>query len=63
MLPAGVISGVDHQNNRVFVERTKDQIKNSPEFDDSMIEDLRYRETLGTYYGEEGPGWYANPSR
>jgi hypothetical protein len=63
MLPAGVVSGVDHQNKRVFVDRMKDQIKNAPEFDDTMLEDLKYRENLGTYYGEEGPGWYNNPTR
>src|SRR5688500_19400662 len=31
MVPAGVVSGVDHQNKHIFVERTKDQIKNAPE--------------------------------
>jgi hypothetical protein len=63
MLPAGVVSGVDHQNRRLFVERTKEHIKNAPEFDDTMLQDLKYREQLGSYYGESGAGWYANPSR
>lgn len=57
MLPAGVVSGVDHNNRRVFVERTKEQIKNAPEFRDEMIDDPSYRSTIGTYYGE-GKGWY-----
>lgn len=57
MLPAGVVSGVDHNNRRVFVERTKEQIKNAPEFKDEMIDDPNYRSTIGTYYGE-GKGWY-----
>jgi len=57
MLPAGVVSGVDHNNRRVFVERTKEQIKNAPEFKEAMIDDPSYRGTLSTYYGE-GKGWY-----
>jgi hypothetical protein len=58
MLPAGVVSLVDHNNKRVVVNRTKDQIRGAPEFDDSMIADLGYRERLGKYYGEGGAGWY-----
>ena len=36
MLPAGVLKTVDHVNEKVFVNRTKDEIKNAPEFDDSF---------------------------
>jgi len=59
MLPAGVVSNIDHQNQRVFVERTKDQIKGAPTFDESMVNDQTYRTNLGNYYGEEGLGWYS----
>ena len=31
MLPAGVLKTVDHVNEKVFVNRTKDEIKNAPE--------------------------------
>jgi hypothetical protein len=62
MLPAGVVSGVDHQNKRVFVERYKEQIKNAPSFDESLIEDMQFRDKVGRYYGDEGPGWYTKPS-
>ena len=58
MLPAGVVSLVDHQNKRVMVNRTKDQIKGAPEFDEKLIVDDKYRESLGSYYGESGAGWY-----
>ena len=58
MLPAGVVSGMDHQDKLVFVSRTKDLIKNSPEFSDDLFKDMKYREQLGSYYGEEGAGWY-----
>jgi hypothetical protein len=52
MLPAGVVSRVDHADRRVWLDRTKEQIKNAPEFDEKMREDMTYRERLGTYYGE-----------
>ena len=57
MLPAGVISSVDTQEKKVFVNRTKDQIKNAPEFDDALTDDEAYRNRLGTYYGAGGAGY------
>ena len=43
MLPGGIITNVDHDDEKIFVDRTKDQIKNAPEFDDSLIRDDEYR--------------------
>jgi hypothetical protein len=57
MLPAGVIMSVDHDDDKVFVNRTKDEIKNAPEFDDSMRNDESYRTELGSYYGQGGRGY------
>jgi hypothetical protein len=57
MLPAGVIRGIEEAEERVFVNRTKDEIKNAPEFDESMLEDETYHSTLGTYYGPGGMGY------
>jgi hypothetical protein len=57
MLPVGVIKTVDHVNETVFVNRTKDEIKNAPEFDDSLRLDEKYRTELGTYYGRGGRGY------
>ena len=54
MLPAGVIENVDHDREMIFVERTKDEIKGAPEFDDSLTRDEDYRGRLGSYYGEAG---------
>ena len=52
MLPAGVIKTVDHVNENVLVNRTKDEIKNAPEFDENAIrDDEQYRSRLGGYYG------------
>jgi len=57
MLPAGVIRSIDTTDERVFVNRTKDQIKDSPEYDDSMLDDESYRSRLGSYYGQGGQGY------
>jgi hypothetical protein len=57
MLPAGVIRGADHDDETVFVNRTKDQIKNAPEFNDTLTGDEGYRTKLGSYYGQGGEGY------
>jgi hypothetical protein len=57
MLPAGVIDRIDMDDRRVFVHRTKDEIKNAPEFDDMTYRDETYRSGLGTYYGRGGAGY------
>ena len=57
MLPAGVVRSADHAEEKVFVNRTKDQIKNAPEFDDNLTRDEGYRMRLGSYYGQGGSGY------
>ena len=57
MLPAGVVKNVDHDDETIFVNQTKDEIKNAPEFDDSLAHDDDYRGRLGTYYGAGGAGY------
>jgi hypothetical protein len=57
MLPAGVVKSVDHDDETIFVNRTKDEIKSAPEFDDSLAQDDDYRGRLGTYYGPGGAGY------
>jgi len=61
MLPAGVVRDVDLDTETVFVNRTKDQIKNAPEFDQDTYRDQKYRDDLGGYYGPGGRG-YNEPS-
>ena len=56
MLPAGVVRSIDTADEKVFVNRTKDEIKDSPEFDDSLVSDDSYRGELGSYYGPGGRG-------
>jgi len=57
MLPAGVVTGIDHENKRVVVDRTQEQIKNAPAYDESVAKDAAYRDELGNYYGQDGAGW------
>jgi hypothetical protein len=52
LLPAGVIDRIDHDDRRVYVNRTKDEIKNAPEFDENRYRDDAYRSELGGYYGQ-----------
>ena len=56
VLPAGVIDGIDRDDGEVFVHRTKDEIKDSPEYDDTRFDEA-YRNELGTYYGAGGRGY------
>ena len=57
VLPAGVISRVSVADNKVYVNRTREQIKRSPEYDSGTYRDENYRGELGTYYGPGGAGW------
>jgi hypothetical protein len=50
MLPAGVIRDIDLDTETVFVDLTKDEIKNAPEFDEKTHRDPSYRNELGEYY-------------
>jgi len=51
MLPAGTIERVDWDDESVWVDRTKDEIKDSPELGEDSLTDPDYRDRLGTYYG------------
>lgn len=50
LLPAGVISDLDLDTETVFVDLTKDEIKNAPEFDEDTYRSEAYRSELGDYY-------------
>ncbi|MEI5103747.1 PRC-barrel domain-containing protein [Streptomyces sp. PmtG] len=52
LLPAGTITRIDAAERTIYVDRTKAEIKDSPEFDqEKHIGDPAYHEQLGTYYG------------
>lgn len=52
MLPVGVISRIVPEEERIWVNLTKEEIKNAPEFNESMLRDETYRGQIGTYYGD-----------
>jgi len=54
MLPAGVVRDVDLDAQTVFVNRSKDEIKNAPEFDQDRYRDDAYKQDLGGYYSRGG---------
>jgi hypothetical protein len=54
MLPAGLIREIDPDTETIFVNRTKDEIKNAPEFDEQRYREQGYRDELGEYYGRAG---------
>lgn len=51
MLPAGTVNLVDHGTQKVHVDRSRDQIKAAPEYDDTD-HDPAYRDRLGGYYDD-----------
>jgi hypothetical protein len=50
MLPAGVVERIDTAEKKVYVDRTKDQIKDAPDYYDTFADNAEYREQLGNYY-------------
>ena len=56
MIPAGVIREIDPDTETIFVDLTKDEIKDAPEFDETTYRDQTYREELGRYYSDRGAG-------
>ncbi|MER7981054.1 PRC-barrel domain-containing protein [Streptomyces sp. NPDC095817] len=51
MLPAGTVERIDQDEEKIYVSLTKDQIKNSPEFDQvKHTADADYHERVGGYY-------------
>jgi hypothetical protein len=50
LLPAGVITLVDHEEEVVAVARTKDEIKGAPDFDPDQPRDDESWRAYGDYY-------------
>jgi hypothetical protein len=50
MIPAGAITDVDLDDHRVYLDLTKEQVKNSPLIDENTAMDEDYRSRLGSYY-------------
>ena len=61
LLPAGVVRDVDFDAQTVFVNRTEEEIKYAPEFDEEHYHDDAYRQELSGYYGQGGAGYRDYP--
>ena len=57
MLPANTIDRVDEPGRKVYIDRTREQIQDAPEFDPSTHTTESFRSSLGGYYGQGGLGW------
>ncbi|MEU8786589.1 PRC-barrel domain containing protein [Streptomyces sp. NPDC048637] len=52
VLPAGTVTGIDQQEKRVYVGRTKDEIKGAPDFETAGDEGgADYLHQVGVYFG------------
>ena len=51
MLPAGVIDRIDYDNGKVYVNLTKDEIRQAPDYVAEHEREEAYRTDVGTYYG------------
>ncbi|WP_170318770.1 PRC-barrel domain-containing protein [Allorhizocola rhizosphaerae] len=65
LLPAGTVNHIDREERKVYVDRTKDQIKSAPEFDPDTFTDPVYRDKVGSYYGDNyhAPGGPIPPTQ
>ena len=50
MVPAGLVTRIDHNDKRVLISMTKDQIKSAPDYDEVERNDDDYDTTYGEYY-------------
>ena len=57
LLPAGIVRGIDETEEIVYLNRTKDEVKSAPEYDDTLIDDSDYRTRVASHYGHGGAGY------
>jgi hypothetical protein len=61
LLPAGTVRRIDHGGRVVYVDRTRDQIRHSPEYDKETFRTSEYRDVVGAYYDDSyragPPAW------
>jgi len=50
VIPAGVIDRVDPQDQKIYLNLTKDQVKDAPDWDEARWRTDDYRHELGDYY-------------
>jgi hypothetical protein len=50
LLPAGIVDRIDTADEKVFVDRSRDEIRNAPEYDPDQGAIEPYRRQVGSYY-------------
>ena len=50
MIPAGIVERADREGKTLHLDRSKDEIKNGPEFDEDRFREESYRRELSDYY-------------
>jgi Protein of unknown function (DUF2795) len=56
LLPAGVVERIDTAEEKVFVSRSRDEIKNAPEYDPEYGVSEPFRQRIGSYYAAQDVG-------
>src|SRR3954453_18465584 len=51
LVPAGLVTAIDVDNESIRVDRTKDEIKGAPDFDAGLGKDPAYRDALPGHHG------------
>ncbi|MBX9427418.1 MULTISPECIES: PRC-barrel domain-containing protein [Streptomyces] len=55
LLPANTISRIDAEDEKVYLDLSKEQIKNAPEFHrEEHLDEIAYRDQVASYYGHTG---------
>jgi hypothetical protein len=56
MIPAGMIRDIDPDTETIFVDLTKDEIKDQPKYDEqARTGDAAHRDDVGRYYESRRP--------
>jgi hypothetical protein len=63
LLPAGVVDRIDTAAEKIFVNRSRDEIKNAPEYDPDRGAIDPYRREVGSYYAAREVGESRTQSR
>jgi Protein of unknown function (DUF2795) len=56
LLPAGIVERIDTANEKVFVNRSREEIKNAPEYDPDVGASDTFRSRVGSYYAARQVG-------
>jgi hypothetical protein len=54
LLPAGIVDRIHPEERKLYVERTKDAIKEAPTFDEERADEDAYLTEVGGYYAALG---------